>query len=293
MDAVLPLTARDLGRARILLRSLHRFFEDLGRVFVLVPDHQHAEIKAQLWVPEGLRIELLPETEIAPELASLRRRGWYKQQVLKLAVFEHVQSPFYLTLDADVVATRIVSADRLTPGGRALSYVIPRDLHPTWYRDTARFLGGGPLVRGGIVHNVTPAVLSRTAVQSLALELQRRAETGRWSKGLAGWRQRWSRSRGRQGWRDYLVAGLPWTEYALYYSFLELAGTYAEHHVETDRCIYDIDRSLWKNDAPRFEDGWQPEELFAGEGPPYFVVLQSNSGIPAEDIETRLAPYLD
>ncbi|MBX2811406.1 MAG: hypothetical protein KTR25_06345 [Myxococcales bacterium] len=291
IDAVLPLTKRDFPRAEILLRSLERFFDGLKTVRILVPRKHQAEAES-LCFPTRFAVEILPEQQVAPELDDFPRvRGWYKQQLLKLAVYEHVQSPFYLTLDADVVATRKVSPRDLVVEGRARSYVIASDEHSDWYRGTQRLLGT-PLVRTGLLHAVTPAVLAREGVAALAVEMQRRIEARHWSQGWSGIKQQWARFRGHRSWRAYLLAGLPWTEYALYYSFLELEGIYERYHREESVCIYDIERSLWKEDAARFDDSWDPSPLFVGEGPPFFAVLQSNTRIPAANIAKCLAPYL-
>ena len=291
MDAVLPLTRRDISRATILFRSLEKFFDGLGTVLVVVP--KEAEPATQeLRFPTRFKVDVRLELEMVPEFTDFPRvRGWYKQQLLKLAAHAHVSSPFYLTLDADVVATRPVSPDKLVRDGRAMSHVIPRDDHPDWYRQTARFLGK-PLCRTGILHAVTPAVLSTDGVRHLATSMSKRFANAEWSKALPGLRQRWARFRGGRGWRTYLLAGLPWTEYALYYSFLELEGLYERYHLESEDCIYDVEGSLWKSDASSFADGWDPSALFTGHGPPYFAVLQSNMGIPPHKIAERLQPHI-
>ncbi|MEO1230548.1 MAG: DUF6492 family protein [Myxococcota bacterium] len=56
----------------------------------------------------------LPEPELAPELETSRARGWFKQQLVKLAIHERIESAFYLTFDADVVATRPVAPKDLS-----------------------------------------------------------------------------------------------------------------------------------------------------------------------------------
>lgn len=295
MDAVLPLIQRDVPRAQILFASLERFFEGLGTIFIVVPDAQRSAIEAAL-PSSGLTLVVLDESAVAPELACYPRiGGWYKQQLIKLAIADRVDSDFYMTFDGDVVATRTVSPARLCPRGKAPCYVIEHDLHPRWYRRTGHLIER-PLVREGIVHNVTPAVLARGGVRLLAEHFESRFDEGRWARGTRAWHQRVARIRfGRRprvaGWRLFLAAGLPWTEYALYYSFLEAHGYFDTFHERVDTCIYDIERSVWKLDGPEFET-WSAAPVFEGEGPPYFVVLQSNTHIPAETVREKLAGYL-
>lgn len=243
IDAVLPLTLKDYERSLILRRSLSEYVRDLGTLFVVAPDDQTDAIRERTkqHADDGLRLVVLPETEVVPELRYFKSTGgWYRQQLVKLAIFEHVQSDFYLTLDADVFATRPVSSTQLVPGGRALCLTRREDLHPVWYRRTSRVLGER-LRRSGISHNVTPAVLARRGVEELAGWLGERWRRGQYASGYRGVRQRVARLRLGYGgkpalapWRLYLTAGLPWTEYALYYSFLELRDHFTKYHQEQD-----------------------------------------------------------
>ncbi|MEO1230549.1 MAG: hypothetical protein AAFZ18_16750 [Myxococcota bacterium] len=50
--------------------------------------------------------------------------------------------------------------------GRGLARVIHEDLHPDWRRGTERRLAR-PLVRRGLLHGVTPALLAKEAVARL------------------------------------------------------------------------------------------------------------------------------
>lgn len=292
MDAVLPLTVADVARARLLFRSLTRFVEGLETVWVYTPDDQAQTLQAELvGVPLPLRVR--PETDIVPELRPYAHiGGWYKQQMIKLAAARAVRGPFYLTLDADVVATRDLRVEQLTPEGRALTHIINEDLHPRWYRRVESLLGE-PLPRRGVVHNVTPAVLSAPAAIELLDEMGERMRRGRYSPGLRGVRQRWARL--RWGSRPdpghlYLLAGLPWTEYALYYSFVELRGRLEHHHRISDRCIYDIEGSVWFRPQTRLTH-WDPAASFQGEGPPWFLVVQSNTGLEPGEVERSLNKY--
>lgn len=316
IDAVLPLTLRDLPRAQLLLTSLERFASGLDTLYVIVPDAQQREIEAGLRAfiegragvegrasvasfssaaQAGFQIELLPELQIAPELGLFPKLGgWSKQQLIKLAMGQKVSQPFFLTLDADVVATRPFSPGQLLKDGKAPCGVDHADLHPRWYENAQAMLDV-PLARGGISHNVTPALLSRGGVHALAEHFARRYEAGRFGRGaLRGMKQRYAKLRfgGRPGveaWRLFLTAGFPWTEYALYYSFLEAHALFERFHFESERALYDGDRSVWFVDD--FQT-WDPAPLFEGEGPPYFVVLQSNTGVPVEAFADKLATQL-
>ncbi|HLV67074.1 MAG TPA: DUF6492 family protein [Polyangiaceae bacterium] len=294
LDAVLPLTLRDAPRARILLRSLERFCPVLGRLFLVTRAGDVASIERSLgaeFLPG--KLEVLSEDALVPELSAHRARGWYRQQLIKLAIAERVESDYYLTLDADVVATRPITLERLLPSGRAPCTLLPGE-HRDWYAATEKLLG----TRGahpGKLHSVTPALLAREGVRALTESLDRRFRERRFSPGMRGLRQRWLalRARGRgEPWRLFLLGGLPWTEYALYYTFLEASGEFERFHVLSDVPIYDVRHSVWYRDREQFPS-WDPAPLFAGEGPPFFVVIQSNTGLDPALVSERLRPFLE
>jgi Family of unknown function (DUF6492) len=248
LDAVLPLAARDLERAQILFRTLERFFEALGTLWVVVPDAEREGVR----VPFG---EVLAETEVVPELADgAPPHGWHVQQLVKLAIAARVVSPFYLTLDADVICVRPTRYGDLVHEGRAVAQ-ITKPHHPEWNDDAERVLA---LRRSGRQYGVTPAVLSRDGV----LALQRH---------LGG------------DWRVRLLRELPWTEYALYHTFLEATGQWTRHHVSGgDRCIYG--NNVWLGSQ---WPGWQPK----ADGRYCFSVVQSATRVPPEEVWARVEPY--
>jgi Family of unknown function (DUF6492) len=250
LDAVLPLAARDSERAQALFRTLERFFEPLGTLWVVVPDAEREQVRS----PFG---EVLADSEVVPELRGSppAPHGWHLQQLIKLAVAERVATPFYLTLDADVLCVRPTRYDDLVRDGRALAQVT-KPHHPEWNDDAERVLA---LRRSGRQYGVTPAVLSRDGV----LALQRH---------LGG------------DWRVRLLRELPWTEYALYHTFLEATGQWTRHHVSGgDRCIYG--NNVWLGSQ---WPGWQPK----ADGRYCFSVVQSATRVPATAVWRRVEGHV-
>ncbi len=297
MDAVLPLTVRDVARARLLFDSLLPRFSDLGTVWVVCPDADVTLVRTGLAeAASRSQLQVVAESKIAPELARAPwLKGWYKQQLVKLAIYEHVASDFYLTLDADVICTRALSAADLTPGGRALCHVVERDLHHDWYAASEAVLGV-PAARRGISHNVTPAVLHRASVAELAQHLNQRVTARRFSAGFRGLKQRLWRAgaadaNGRAPWRGLLAASAPWTEYALYYTLLEATGRFERYHCYSEHCPYDLERSVWRSERQRFDE-LAPNECFFGAGPPWFLVVQSNTELTPDQVREKLGARL-
>jgi hypothetical protein len=301
IEAVLPLIAADVERARILLRSLQRNASGLSRLWVITRPQDVAPIRAAFAsFADVWELRVVSEVELVPEFArSNALRGWHKQQLVKLAVAEHVQTAHYLTLDADVICVRPFTPEQLAPEGKGLCHVIEADLHPDWYRGSLQVLGVTAR-RLGVLHNVTPAVLSRAAVLALQEHLTARANAGVYRADWLGLRQRagfaLARARGQlrhsAPWRWYLMHGAPWTEYALYYSYLEATDQFERYHTLTPDCIYAVERSVWRADRDKF-DSWDPAPLFCGAGAPYFAIVQSITRLAPERIWAKVAPFLE
>jgi hypothetical protein len=297
LEAVLPLIPRDLERFALLARSLERFFPTLGRIHVVVPDRVHDAMKDRVrGALHGIAVEVVPEGRWVPDMASFRHLpGWYKHQLVKLAAAEFVASPYYLTLDADVICTRPMTVAELLPGGKSACFVIPKDWHPEWYKGAEAVLGLRA-VRRGVVHNVTPVVWSKAGVLELIDHIEGVATRRAYARGARGLRQRLlfalqrlERPRHSRAWRAWLAASTPWSEYSMYFTLLEALGHFEQYHFQSDYCIYDVDRSVWwKADF----DGWDAAPLFEGRGPPYFAVIQSNTHLPPALIWRKLSRWL-
>ena len=298
IDAVLPLALRDASRAEFLFESLKLNFSGLRRIWVICPESQLHEIKQKFSVL-SLPFELCIESElrVVPEFnIKVRQSGWFKQQLIKLAIHEFIESDLYLTLDADVVCARPVTAAQLIEDGRGRCFLVYPNHYGYWYQrvnDVLRLKSAGH--RG--LHNVTPALLHRKAVKELKEKIEQMLCARLYSKGWRGVKQRWHLWVNRNSvtyapWRIFLVAARPWTEYALYYTFLEANGRFDEYHYYSDVCLYDVERSLWAASNGELPDQWIPAPAFIGEGPPWFLVAQSNTGISAEVIRERLEPLL-
>jgi hypothetical protein len=297
MDAILPLIARDLQRFTLLARSLERFFPTLGRLLVVVPDRAHEAVSKHVQsVLRTIPVEVIPESHWVPDMATFRHLpGWYKHQLVKLAAAEFVTTPYYLTLDADVICTRPTTVEALLPGGKAACFVIREDLHPRWYEGAEAVLGMRA-ARRGVLHNVTPVVWSKAGVLELLDHIDAVAERRAYAGGTRGLQQRLlfalrrgESKRPNRAWRAWLAASRPWSEYALYFTWLEARGRFEHYHFDSDYCIYDIDRSVWwKADF----DGWDAAPLFEGSGPPYFAVIQSNTQVSPAVVWRKISRWL-
>jgi hypothetical protein len=127
LNLVLP----DLPRAALLLWSVTRFLDPTAvhTLLIIVPDAEHAPLSTLLSPSLGgwgsVPVVVLRESEL---LGSERPPQWDSyatQMALKLLVARKVETPWYLTLDADVLLARPLTAADLVMQGRAV-YVDER-----------------------------------------------------------------------------------------------------------------------------------------------------------------------
>lgn len=254
----------------LLRESLDRFDNEIGTVWVVTPDSDFEAVAESFTGPAGWRV--MSESEvlgtgkrvrfvISRDGSRPRRGGWYFQQIIKLAACAGSDAEYCITLDADVLALRPITVRAIAPDGRALVQIEPPpQAHPHWYEGSARVLG---MSKSSWHHAVTPAVLSPEVCRALIAYLD-------------GRRGRISRS-----WISYLMHNAPWSEYALYNTYLEGTGTFDRYHVRTQQSVLYGD-AVWS--AGEFAD-WNAGRT---ESNPLFTLVQSTTGVSVEDIRDRL-----
>lgn len=304
LSCVLPVALREPGRhawrhdpdagvvprLRLMLASFVRMFESaaLDVFFIPCPPADRLAVEAIVGgITSDPRYRVVCERDLAPELfmGLQEGSGWYIQQILKLAVGAHVASPFYLTLDSDILCVRPTSYASLVHRGRArVNVERAADYAQLYVADTAagevrakrtrfgwaeRILGRPrPERYAGCFYGETPVVLHTASVRALLRHLEHRLGAP---------------------WCRMLWAHRPFTEYTLYFLFLELTGRLERVCERVDRrTVLDLDRSVWKGVAeyrrPRTLEGWSP---FEGEDRGAFVAVQSyldaSGWLPAGD----------
>jgi hypothetical protein len=259
-----------------------------------VPDAQLPEIRDR--IPTA-KVRLIPESELIPELAFYRKalrahprrsrrrlRGTAIHQIIKIGIARRVETPFYLTLDADVICLKPVRYDDLVRDGRGINRRNRENLHPEWYRGSERLLG---LRRSGFEHGVTPAILSREAIIRLQDFLESRI--GRPFRMLRGLARRGSKFYNIVGsWRAYLLRNASWTEYSLYMTFLEASGLYETYHFDAGpTAVYSA--CVWYRNG---FDSWNPGSVLSAPDS-YFSLVQSTTGIDPRLVAEKVDKILE
>ncbi len=296
---------QDLERAQLLFESLDRFFDKrhLEQLIVVTPGKDLAVVREAI-APAitGLDGLIVDEYEICPEFGNdpdttntwpRPNQGWYKQQLIKLAVHEHVKTPFYMTLDSDVIFVRSFGHDTLIKDGMAdLNVQTEDDFRSLYCASTAekevkvrrlRYIQAESVLacrrRKEYLdqwYGETPVLLNRDIAQSLAQHLERT----------------WG-----MPWRHCLLDKLPWNEYPVYFLFAEdqdlLQEYYRPGNADT---VLRLTESLWQpaEEYREFRDlsVWNADNSFNGANGGVAVVVQSYLGYGTREVVDKIKPLL-
>ena len=152
-----------------------------------------------------------------------------------------------------------------------------------WYVNAERVLR---IPRAEFHHNVTPAVINREAMLRLHEYLSRVSHqiTPSLSRNdvsyfLARAFYAIFPKKSFATWRLYLLRSLPWTEYSLYFTFLEVFDLFEKYHFCLEQRM--TGNSVWYRDE---YPSWDPKKSFTGERNFCFSVIQSNARIDPDEI---------
>lgn len=276
-------------RVRLMLLSFLRMFrqDDLGQFFLVCPEADISTLTTLLRsLTDDERYQVVSEQLFCPEVALFQDRktgaiqGWYAQQLIKLAAAEHISSDYYITFDSDIICTKPSSYAELIPRGRALLNIETPDDYTRLYKaETAakavknrdrRFKGcrkllGGPRPRAYAkrYYGETPVILHTHSVRALCNHIGTLANNP---------------------WQAALASDLHWTEYCLYFQYLEMNNAIdAVHELSHCNAVLNWENSIWhmtkRYRLPRDYTSWPCLDADRNHG--YFSAVQSRLN-PAE-----------
>jgi len=277
-----PVALKNYGRVYSMLATFLQMFRqaDLHEFLIICPDHEVPVLqKLVSLLTQDARYQVLAESTLCPDLVkgrnprTRRLSGWYVQQLLKLAVAARITTPFYLTLDSDILCCRPFHYGDLVRDGRAVNAIETIDDYnriytPKFARQemavkidrqigSERILGWqrGPLQRHSSFSE-TPVVMHAGQVQQLTRHLEQRYHMP-WQAALS-------------------QNSLTWTEYTLYFGFLamnEVLNSFCE--ITDCNAVLNLEKSAWQpRSRYRTARSYEVPHLFNGTGGP-FVALQS------------------
>src|SRR5581483_534060 len=270
-------------RVQLMLKSfLQRF--DPGAVETIIavcPDREHDRTRDLVGEAADGRISEVGESHFF-EMCGLDGialgdwSGWQIQQIVKLVFAKMSTTNFYLTLDSDIVQFRAAGLSDLFPDGeRALAGVetaadydrlytaefsAQEQAAKERYYEASQYILGyeRPASRAGIYFSETPVVMNRAA----AVEMVDHIET------LHG-----------RGIVDVLRKYPGWTEYSLYFQFLEMSGyLWKLYTFGGSNAVLSLEKSIWQP-SPCYKSQRSYDRLhfssspLAQEGP--FLAIQS------------------
>jgi len=278
------------GLMEILFRSLDRFCDPsmFKSVLVVCPSGDVGPLRERVRQWPRLPIEVLDENVVLGGIRIHKATpGWAIQQLVKMAVCRRFETEFFITLDADCFCVRSVGVGDFVQDGKGLIQLEAKQHHIEWWKESGKVLGyRQDFDKPGMC--VTPAVLSTVVMSELLDELNRRH--GRWDSYLLSYYEpgRFNALRRR-------LFPSAWTEYSLYFLFLEMQNRLWEFHFETSapdgrepRTLVST-RSCWT-----LEDfqKWDPALVFNGKDPAIFTVIQSAIRLNAGEILRKLDGYI-
>lgn len=104
--AVIPTIFKDFQRLHTLASTCRKLLkhDHVAQVFVVVPESDVPKFQQQIWPTHW---KIVSDVHVVPELRDYpRRKGWYRQQDVKILSHRVADTPFVLLLDSDIVCSQ-------------------------------------------------------------------------------------------------------------------------------------------------------------------------------------------
>jgi len=296
ISAVLPININEKEKSNscellnILFSSLEKFSPPklFDKFFLVCPKSQIKTLSKYIDNWPDLPLKLLDEEDLVPEFKRFPTvGGWRKQQVIKLAIASFIKTPYYLTFDADIVCTSPISEDILLPNNKALLQKQQRYTRTKWWTSSAKYLNTNANI-DTLGMDVTPAILSTKICLDLIQTL---------NKNKLGWIHSLLSPHKKYAWQRILPwykKRFSWTEYSLYYLFLEKNNNIEKYHSicgsnGISQRLFSNQNCVWNETS--FDD-WNPSIAFSEDDHGLFCVIQSNKNITPHIVWQRIEKYI-
>ena len=324
LSVLVPVVPKHLefGYMRNQLRTFDKFFDlaSLG-AWVVVTPHDGLHKLQRFFNHElhrdlpGIRRDLFKvvedgqcASELLPDSAYKDLTvwpGWTRQQVVKLACANLMQTPYYLVLDADVFAARPTRVLDLFVTHDCHSTLHPvcneeqqtaysckndcypmlgeqEDWHMRWWRNSAQTLQLNVTFDWEYAIGVTPQILATDIALQLGQYVANRFQVDSWVAYLL---DVFADQNHRQWEANHELQHDPaWTEYSLYYVFAQHAGVFEMYHTSAPVLQYS---AVWTWE--QYEQ-WEPCRDTFDSSSGFLSLVQSNLKVPAETIWNRMQP---
>ncbi|SHI61684.1 DUF6492 family protein [Aquimarina spongiae] len=204
--------------------------------------------------------------------------GWYKQQLIKLAIAGVVTSDYFLTLDADVILCNPISYKDFFQEGKPIIQKELYSYHIRWWQSTAALLHYDiKFDPKGYCPGVTPAVLSKELVIKMVYHLRKHFNDSDWMGSLC-----------RNLKHPYEAS---WTEYCLYWLFImqehNLSSLYCTN---PDRIL--LGKSIWSDGEFHNMKGNIGSQLFEYKNHIFSIVQSNLNDLNFAELKKELTPFI-
>lgn len=217
-----------------------------------------------------MNIRVYKDSEIATFPNNFWVDGWFKQQMLKMAIYKYVSTPFYMPLDSDLVFTRPVSFSDFVKDGKGVYDTQTYGWFPNWWDCSSKLLGiDFKYELKTPCPSWTPSTMSVDIVRELA----------KYISDIKG--EDWiTHLYYNSGWHK--GENMPkWTEYCLYWIFAMSKDLFSEYYPEVEWGPIMGD-SIWGTDEFISKDKDQfVDTLFYNEGERFVSTIQSTIKHPS------------
>mmetsp|Transcript_18248 Transcript_18248/g.22109 ORF Transcript_18248/g.22109 Transcript_18248/m.22109 type:complete len:299 (+) Transcript_18248:233-1129(+) len=278
ITGVLTVTIDDAHRALMLLGSLSAFSagETLQELLVLVPSAHLFAFETVLAdrCYHGLCTRLVSETVLTKNIDP-RWNKYAIQMALKLLAARLVTTEYYLVLDADIIATGILSYSALLPNDLGAYTPESRSIHPHWWLGSASLLGLNSSAFPDAKFGVTPAILSTpgsfVVLDSIKKSLESRYMSETWE----------------HAWLNSWQPGSWWSEYTLYRLALDNRALFNKLHALPSSPL--LCHAVWfPEQLP-----WNATAAFLHSDTCVFSLVQSTVRAPVSKLAEQVAVELE
>jgi hypothetical protein len=276
ISAVVPVAPWDLLPSQLLFKSLNKYFdpESIDTVFIVYPDKPLMKKHVESLNP-GFNYSVINEEDIIPsEDYGLfkKRKGWFRQQIVKMYISRRVKTEFYICLDSDLLCIKPTSYDDLIKNGKPGLNVESKNLHAYWWKQAQKVL---KLPDSHYSEGMSSSTNIFITKETLGLiDYIEKTYKKSFSRALLNW-----------FWTNSYIFRRQWTEYKLYWSYIEFRG-------KTE--AYDPGNKIWGKSIWKITEHVDDnlfKEILSPQNEGYFVVWQSPR-VSYEQICEKAVQYL-
>jgi len=278
LSVIVPIAPRDLQYSFLLFKSLEKNFniKDIATVFITFPEkHKLQNILNTMALP--FKCTVLTEEELIPESdypLFRKSKGWLRQQIVKFYISKLITTDFYICLDADLLCYKPTCYSDLIINNKPIVNMESKSLHHLWWTASAKAL---KMKKSEISEGMGSS--TNIFITSEVIDLMKHIEQSH-HKSCIQYLLNWY-------WKCMnTFGGRQWTEYTLYWLFLELRG----HTFKYDMNHKILGNSIWKATTEEINDDMF-KKIFSMDNDGYFVVYQSTR-VAEEVIYEKAKKYL-